>query len=89
MKHLLNLNLGVILQRHWQNPAPSLNPRITERISVHLKRFFCAHRFMVGCAEALRRAVFCSGRFNSVRPATLLLEPNGGSSQTYRGLYHV
>jgi hypothetical protein len=89
MKHLLNLNLGVILARHWQNLVPSFASRTTERTSVHWKRFFCAYAFMVGAVKVLRDAVFCSGNANFTVPATLLIRINGGSPQTYRRLHHA
>ena len=89
MKHLLNLTHVVILSRHWQNLVPSFASRTTERTSVHWKRFFCAYAFMVGAVRVLRDAVFCSGNANFTVPATLLIRINVGSSQTYRGLYHV
>jgi hypothetical protein len=89
MKHLTNPNQGAILIRRWQNPVTSLIPRTKGRISVHLKRFFCAYRFLVGCVEALRCAVSFDGRINFAQPATLLVDPLGGSFLIQRRLHHV
>lgn len=89
MKHLLNLTHVVILARHWQNPVSRLTSRTKGRTSVHLIRFFCAYDFMVGCVEALRRAVSFDGKVNSAQSATLLIDLNGGSYPIQRRLHHV
>lgn len=86
--HLPKLSLRLNLAWRWQNPAPRLVPRNTERTGVHQQRFFCACVLMVGCAEALRRAVFCDGRTNSVQSASLLVGPNGGSPLIHRRRLH-
>ena len=91
MKHLLNLTHGVILQRHWQNPGPSLNPRIKRTHKRSLEALFLCLRFYGGPCGALSGGRFSFvGRFNFAQSAALLLEPNGGISQLIkRGLHHV
>lgn len=55
-----------------------------ERPSAHLKRFFCAYCFMVGCVGASSdAAVLVPAKANPAQPATLLISlKHGGSSET-------
>ena len=90
MKHLLNLTLGVILARHWQNPVPRLVPRITrthKRSPATL--FLCLSVFGRLCGGASARRFSFDGRTNSVQSASLLVGPNGGSFLLHRRLHHV
>jgi hypothetical protein len=91
MKHLLNLNLGVILARHLQIQVPALTGRIKrthKRSPATL--FLCLSVFGRLCGGASARRFSFDGPVSSVQSASLLSDSNGGSSQLFkRGLHHA
>ena len=92
MKNLLpNSRIPLNLIWRWQNPASRLVPRfIEEHRRSHLALFLCPRFYGRLYGAPLGGRFSDSGRTNSVQSASLLVGPNGGSSQFFiRGLSHV